>query len=214
MELDWLLQQPEKSRDQAWETAVLDGLINTNVQLQSAEPQEGPDGWPYLFVKTGPGGTEPFARIVDWLAGRGIGLVVNAHKMLPDYVFTYGMLWNFKETGRFVWPEFERVATGSIQLLNDQQTVMGAPTEKYLPSYARSVIRDFLSQQGFSQPRILVVSQAPDYKVTDLVFSIESLGGLEEKDQKTMAEALAWFLPLHYSLVFASEKGLPPFHPL
>ena len=68
------------------------------------EPQNGPDGWPYLLVRTSAEAAEPFARVVEWLAGRGIGLVVNPHKMVPDYVFTYGMLWNYIETGRFVLP--------------------------------------------------------------------------------------------------------------
>jgi hypothetical protein len=214
MDLDWLLQQPDRARDQAWETAVLDCLINTKVQLQDVEPREGPDGWPYLFVRTGGNGTEPFSKIIQWLATRGIGLVVNGHKMLPDYVFTYGMLWNFFETGRFTAPELISAPAGEVRLVMDDRTVMGAPTEKYLPTYVRSLLRDFLKQQGFDQPRILVVSLAPDYKVTDLVFSTESLEGLEGKDQQTMAEALAWFLPTHYSLVFASEMKLPPFHPL
>lgn len=214
MDLDWLLQQPENARDQAWEAAVLDGLINTKVQLQSAEPQEGPDGWPYLFARTGADATEPFSKLVEWLAGRGIGLVVNAHKMLPDYVFTYGMLWSFVETGRFLDQDADRIPTGEIDLSTDGSSVMGAPTEKYLPPYVRAVLRDFLSQQGFQQPRILVVSQVSNYRNTDLVFSLESLRGIEGKDQKTMAEALSWFLPMHYSLVFASEKNLPPFHAL
>lgn len=211
MDLDWLLQQPEKARDPQWEASVLDLLVHTKVQLQAETPTEGPDGWPYLFVRTGPEGTEPFARIVQWLSGRGIGLVVNPHKMLPDYVFTYGMLWNFVETGRFIMPQ-DKVPTGRVELAGGRDNlVMGAPTEKYLPPYVRSVLKDFLKQQGFPHPKILVVSQAPDYKVTDLVISVESLNGLDRRDQKVLAEALGWFLPMHYSLVFSSETNLPAF---
>lgn len=214
MDLNWLLQQPEKSRDKAWEENVLNGLLEAKVQLQSSEPQVGPDGWPYLMVKTGPEGTEPFLRVVQWLSKRGIGLVVNPHKMLPDYIFTYGMLWNFVETGRFISTDKPVPASGEVSYKPDDRVMAGAPSDQYLPPYVKSVLKDFLAQQGFQEPRILVITHAPDYSVTDLVFSIESLNNLEVKDQKVMAEALAWFLPMHYSLVFANEKDLPPFHPL
>lgn len=214
MDLNWLLQQPEKSRDKAWEESVLKGLLEAKVQIASSEPQVGPDGWPYLVVKTGPEGTEPFLRVVQWLSGRGIGLVVNAHKMLPDYIFTYGMLWNFVETGQFIAPDKVTAASGDVSYDSKDRIIAGAPTDQYLPPYVRSVLKDFLGQQGFQQPRVLVITHAPDYKITDFVFSVESLNGLEPKDQKVMAEALAWFLPLHYSLVFAHEKDLPPFHAL
>ncbi len=212
MDLNWLLQQPEKARDQAWEESVLRLLCETKVQLQSETPQEGPDGWPYLFVRTGTEGAEPFVHVVQWLARRGIGLVVNPHKMLPDYIFSYGMLWNFVETGRFISP-----SEGFIAAKNDSPEssrfnwVMGAPTEKYLPSYVREILKSFLAQQGYANPKILVASQAPEHKLTDLIFSIEALNHLQTKDQKVMAEAVGWFLPLHYNLVFASEKGLPEF---
>ena len=74
----------------------------------------------------------------------------------------------------------------------------------------RGVLREFLKAQGFANPRILVIS-TPDYKQTDLAFSLESLGGLAPKDQKVLAEALAWFLPLHYNVALTTEQKLPKF---
>lgn len=201
-----LVQLPESRRDEAWEHQFLDALINYPVTLDGDEPQPGPDGWPYLRVKTS-SGREPFARVVEWCATRGIGVVVNAHKMIPDYVFTYGMIWNFRETGRFVMPQAPRA---DQEFRVPENAVMGAPTSKYLPLYARKILREFLSEQGFPQPKVLVISSR-DYTEIDLAFSLPSLNHLDRKDQKVMAEALHWFLPTHYNLVFADEKGLPPF---
>lgn len=205
MDFQTLIQQPESARDAAWENRFLDGFLQARVQVETPEPKTGPDGWPYLLVRTSPEATEPVARVLNWLTGRGIGLAVNAHKMVPDYVFTYGMLWNFKETGRFVVPTPERSAAEPGRKL-----LMGAPTPKYLPPYVREVLREFLREQRFLRPKILVIS-SEDYKDVDLAFSLESLGGLGEKDQKTLAEGLAWFLPLHYNVTLVTEQNLPKF---
>lgn len=212
VEFETLIQQPEARRDAQWERQFLDGLLQLKVAVVKDEPQTGPDGWPYLLVRTGPGGTEAFPRIVRWLSSRGIGVAVNPHKMVPDYIFTYGMLWNYMETGRFVLPQEPRPA-GPIVLEPGQRMVMGPPTFKYLPEYVRSVLREFLAAQGFHKPRVLVIS-TPDYKNIDLALSLESLGGLSPDGQKHLAEGLAWFLPLHYNLALMSEANLPPFTPL
>jgi len=202
MDFDQLLQQPESRRDENWEREFLNQFSMTKVQIVNERPSEGPDGWPYLNSRTG--GDEPIAKVVHWLSSRGIGLAVNTHKMVPDYVFTYGMLWNFKETGRFVTDSVEK-KPGEVVL--DGGMVTGAPTEKYLPAYVRRILKEFLAAQGFKKPRIVVLSSA-DYKIVDLAFSVDSLGALPEKEHKVLADALSWFLPLHYSLVFASEDGL------
>jgi hypothetical protein len=207
MDFALLLQQPESRRDDAWETDFLGQFAGMKVQIEGEEPRQGPDGWPYLFARTGPSSTEPVKDVVQWCAGRGIGLVINPHKMLPDYIFPYGMLWNFVESGRFLAP-IESAKGGDA--VPGKGAVAGPPTEKYLPPYVREVLREFLGSQGFAQPRILVISSA-DYKQADLVFSLESLSPLARSKHQEMADNLAWFLPLHYTIVLGSESGLPTF---
>lgn len=201
-----LAQYPESRRDQAWEMQFLDAVIMSKVEVDGSEPTYGPDGWPYLKVKTAANGTEPFHKVVQWLASRGIGLVVNAHKLMPDYVFTYGMIWNFVETGRFVSPE-KAQAAGEVVFSRENPPVVGAPSETYLPSYVRSVLREFLKAQGFAKPMVAVIS-TQDFKNVDLAFSAESLNNLPQNQHSTFAQALMWFLPQHYSLVIAEEKNL------
>lgn len=200
MEFDKLVSQPESARNEEWELQFLDAVVSMKVEVErGGEPVHGPDGWPYLSVRTGRG-EEPFINLVRWLAGRGIGLVINAYKMAPDYVFTYGMLWNFTETGRFITP-WPPVQPGEVDLSG---RIFGPPTEKYLPPYVRSTIKDFLKQQGMPAPRI-VVATTKDFKQTDLIFSLESMSSPNPLEQRTLAEALSWFLPLHYSLMFVPE---------
>ncbi|MGE4130166.1 MAG: hypothetical protein AB7F86_00930 [Bdellovibrionales bacterium] len=205
MEFDQLVQLPESARDEAWERRFLDAILQMRVDvLNNGETVRGPDGWPYLSVKTGGEGEEEFSKVVRWLAGRGIGLVVNSFKMVPDYVFTYGMIWNFVETGRFITP-WEVPLPGEVHLAPESRPLIGPPTEKYLPSYVRSILRELLGQQGFSKPLILVATTG-DFKVQDLLLARESVGSLSATEQRDLAEALSWFLPLHYSLVFVDKK--------
>lgn len=204
--LDHLIQRPESQRDEIWERQFLDAILGATVEVaDDGQFAVGPDGWPYLKVKyPSENANQPLVQIVQWLAERGVGLAVNTHKMVPDYIFTYGMLWNFKEKGRFVVPNPPAPA-GEVNF--GEGLVMGPPAPAYLPEYVRSILRSFLSSDDGIKPKVLVAT-TPDYKQTDLVFGIESLGAEKTDMQKLLAEKISWFLPLHYSLAFASEKQL------
>ncbi|MGZ3771763.1 MAG: hypothetical protein ACXVCA_14500, partial [Bdellovibrio sp.] len=171
-------------------------------------PQKGPDGWPYLLVETSADATEPANKVMQWLALKGVGLVVNPLKGYPDYVFTYGMLWHFKETGLFYRPAAE-APVGTMEIAEGGKLHAGAPAPHYLPQYVRNILKEFFRDQGVHNPRILVMSS--DRKHYDLAFSLESLGNPAVKEHQGIAEAISWFLPPHYSVVLVSEKGLPPF---
>lgn len=210
MDLDQLLQRPEAQRDEAWEQAFFKAVVPSKVQMLADQAQSGPDGWPYLLLKTGgEQATEPFSRILDWASGRGVGIALNTHKMMPDYVFTYGMIWNFVLTGYFVSPQ-KAAAAGQVEFTNKAGLLVGEPSPQYLPPQVRSVLRDFLNAQGFAKPRVVVIT-SQDYATTDLMFSVESLNNLKPAHHRTFAEALSWFLPQHYSLVLGSEEDLGGF---
>ena len=176
--------------------------------MMSPDPQAGPDHWPYLLTQTSPEATESVQKIIQWLAERGIGLVVNPMKEYPDYVFSYGMIWSFRETGFFFKP-MDDVAVGQVQFSTDRLTHAGPPTEEFLPSYVRKVLRDFFRDQSILRPKILVMSM--DNVSYDLAISLESLGNPPDKEHQGVAEAISWFLPPHYSLMLISENGLPKF---
>jgi len=209
MEIDVLLQQPESKRDDHWEREFLELIVKAKVQVVDQQAKAGPDGWPYLLLKTSPEADQPFLNVVEWAAQRGIGLALNTHKMLPDYVFTYGMLWNYALNRQFVTTG-ETPKAGNVVIAEGQEMIVGAPSEQYLPGFARKVLREFLQAQGMKEPRVTVLS-TKDYKTVDLLFSAESLNDLKPKDFRTMSEAIAWFLPLHYNIVIGSEQNLRGF---
>lgn len=208
MTLQNLLNIPDDQRDLNWENQFFVALTESNLNVMSADPQTGPDHWPYLMTESAPDAEEPAQKIIDWLSTRGIGLVVNPMKEYPDYVFSYGMLWHFRETGLFFRPN-ETNPTGAFQIEPGMDLHAGEPNPKYLPQYVRNILREFFRDQGVLHPKILVLST--DRKNYDLAFSVESLGNPPQSEHAGIAEAISWFLPPHYSTVLLSEKDLPPF---
>lgn len=210
MNLTELCESPIAQRNEQWESNFLAALPHSYLSIVNESPQNSFDGWPYLFVQPGlEGKDEPTTRVLDWLVQKGVGLLISPEKSAPDYVLTYGQVWNFKETGRFISPLEEAAPTGAFELSPGAKILAGPPHEKYLPLYVRSILREFLAAQGVVFPRILVLST--DQKNFDLCFSIESLGNPPKEEHQGIAEALSWFLPTHYSVVLISEEGLPAF---
>lgn len=206
LSLQDILKTPDTERDSAWEFKFFHALSTSNLDIFTEEPQSGPDGWPYLLTKSEADSTEPFQRILHWVADKGIGLVINPHKEYPDFVFTYGMLWHFKETGLF-YREQPNVREGVFEFQVKDIQSAGEPTEAYLPNYVRQVLKEFFVQQGVLTPRIL--SFTLDGKNFELAFSVESLGSPEQGEHQGILEAIAWFLPPHYQVALVSEKELP-----
>ncbi len=211
MELQDLINVVDDKRDTQWENQFFVKLTEGKVKLMSPDPQEGPDKWPYLMVETSADASEPVQNIIQWLATKGIGLVVNPMRSYPDYVFTYGMIWHFKETGLF-YRTADQAPVGTFEVAEGQALHAGDAAPSYLPKYVRNILKEFLRDQGVTSPRILVMSQ--DRKNYDLAFSLESLGNPPMKEHDGIAEALSWFLPPHYTIALVSEKGLPKFFDL
>lgn len=208
MDLQALTQVPDEKRDHQWEMDFFMRLSEGKLKLLSQDPQVGPDSWPYLLTETSPEADEPTQNLFHWLSSKGIGLVINPQKEYPDYVFSYGMIWHFKETGLFYRAK-DNVPNGAFELKSGDKLHTGEPTPEYLPKYVRSVLKEFFRDQGLLDPKILMISA--DRKNYDLAISLESLGNPPVKEHQGIAEAISWFLPPHYSLVLVSDKGLPPF---
>jgi hypothetical protein len=212
-----LLELDIRQRDEAWGQAFMRALPNARVKVASPEAIQGPDGWPYIMVETGPEADDQLTNVLAWLSTRGIGLVLNPSKGMPDLALTWGMIWNYRERGEFMTqvPGVEmgkKPSRGRFELKDGQKVMAGPPSESYLPGYVRTVIKQFLLDQGIFAPKVLMVSV--DEMNYDLCFSIESLKSPPAHEHANIAEALAWFLPAHYSVSLLSEKTVAGFAPL
>lgn len=208
-----LLKIPVANRDEAWELEFLRELPKTPVRIVEESAVAGPDGWPYLLLATDASTTsgaegESLLNVAQWLSTRGMGFVVNPEKPMPDFVMSYGMVWNFRERGEFLSPA-PKARDGAFEIRDGQQLYTGAPSVAYLPEDVRVILREFLRRQGVQAPKVLMISS--DQEIWDLAFSIESLGSPQTKEHAGIAEALSWFLPAHYSVALVSEKNVPGF---
>ncbi|RME17806.1 MAG: hypothetical protein D6797_01665 [Bdellovibrio sp.] len=207
-----LIEILNTSPNPSWEEEFLTHFPKSSLSLLFSEPQVGPDYWPYLFATITPESKEPSLKVLQWLSQKGIGLAIfKPQKQQPEYIFTYGMIWNFMENGSFIIKEVQPPSPQLI-LEKNEKILAGPPSEKFLPPYVRQILRQFFHDQKIKTPRILVLSK--DKKHYDLCFSLESLGNPPQEEHQGILEAISWFLPPHYSLVLLSEEGLPSFHDL
>lgn len=208
------LKVKEENRDRNWDEKFFKLISEANLSILTQDPQQGPDGWPYLIAETVSDNqiavnVDSAQKIFHWLSTKGIGLVINPRRTpYPDYVFSYGMLWSFRETGYFI--KFHDLnPSGPLVISENSSIKTGPPSLEYLPQYVRDVLKDFFRDQNLFEPKVLMIST--DGKNYDLCFSLESLGNPAVDDHKVFLEAVSWFLPPHYTLGIISEKGLPEF---
>lgn len=212
MEIETLLSLDPNLRNSQWEQDLIKVLPKINFRLLDEQPQFGPDGFPYMFVEVGSADhTEPFVNLLEWVAGRGIGIAVNPQKTMPDYVFSYGMIWYWVLNGYLNFDSPNSVP-GQIVFENGTGLHSGDPSDEYLPKFVRQILREFLQQNQVDNPKILVLSS--DQNHYDLCFSLDSFGHPPQQEHKDILEALGWFLPNHYSLMLLNEDGLPKFFDL
>ena len=192
-------------RDEKWEENFFKKLPGVSVEFLSDSPIEGPDGMAYLAVKTVDKDGEPADKVLVWLGEKGVGLVVNPNDGQPDYVFSYGMIWNFLLHGEFISDQVNDSAGGKeVSLEPGQEMMAGTPSEEYLPPHVRGIFKEYLSQQSVDKPKIVMLSQ--DGKNYDMCFSLESLGNPPQEEWQGILEAFSWFFPLHYSFSILSEE--------
>ena len=208
-----LLKAKDENRDVSWEDKFVEAFAHSKVDIENEEPITGPDGWPYLLVKSSETAAESVPKVLEWLSDKGVGLALNAKEgSAPDYVFTYGMIWNYMQRGQFFLSLQQVEELGEVVIEEGQEVMVGEPSEDYFPKYARSVFKQFLKDQEIEAAKLLVMS--PDEKHFDLCFSLESLGNPPEEEHEGILEAFSWFFPMHYSLMLISEEELPEFFDL
>lgn len=202
-----LLNIPKDERDESWDQDFLKIFPDSQLQFLSESPIEGPDGMPYLAVKIVDRDGEPCGKVLDWLGEKGVGLAVNPDLEMPDYVFSYGMIWNYLVNGEFL-TESEGQFSGEkdFELELGQEMMAGTPSETYWPPHARALFKEFLGQQGILKARVVMLSQ--DGKSYDLCFSHESLGLPPQEEWQGILEAFSWFFPMHYSFSILSENAI------
>lgn len=207
-ELSKLCEIKQSVRDAEWEEAFLKAFSHSEVYLKSDEPFIGPDGFSYMEMSTTEGETIDKNDFLSWCTNAGVGMVLNLKKnQTPDYVFNYGMIWNYILRGVFLnnEPEKEQPTKNT----ESRKVFVHKIVEGYLPQYVRENIREFLALNKISECKIGLVSYGEGTSY-EILWYIPKGKNWSEKDQKSLMEALSWFLPLNYKVAWAKtdDKSL------
>lgn len=207
MSLNELLAVKSKLRDGEWETNFLSSVQAGQIRVLSQDPQSGPEGFPYLLTTSyGEGQQDPFQRVAHWCADTGVGIVLNPTEDGEDYMFTFGMLWNYKYRGEFYsfWSHDEASTDGDKMVIRKM-------TDVFWPEKPRRIFREFLMQQSILSPKVVLFSKTAKSD-PELGISLESLGNPPAAEHQGILEAFSWFFPRHYTLLLVKESDIGAQH--
>lgn len=199
-----LCDYPISRRDLNWEKSLSKGFFESPIYLIDDQPFQGPDGFSYMQIssKKGKKGEEiEKADFLNWCYQSGLGLVLNLkEKQAPDFVFNYGMVWNYLLRDKFV-NEVPKLKEDS------DETYVHEISEGYLPKEVRGVIKHFLDMNNIQDAKISLVSGG-DQTPYELLWFFKDLQETPDAEKTSLLEALSWFLPLDYRLAWAESEDL------
>jgi len=212
-----LMAIPFAARDQQWRESFLSNLADAHLQYADPEVILGPDGFPYINVKTIEKNTDfkPFVlknKMQNTILKQGFGIALNIHNEQPDWIFSFGDLVNYSLNNEFYTDDsIFSTEPGNTVIGQDEEILVGQPAETILPKEARMAIREFLEYNGLKNPKIMLIARNYKSEETvrqDLVFNIIPKQFATEKEYKTIMETISWFLPRHYSIIGLDEMSV------
>jgi hypothetical protein len=215
-----LFEVPKADRGGDWQKQLLSVIGDASMAAPPEQTLQGPDGHRYfVLLVPDPGATiEPFcvSHVMDFCLERGMGVVFNPFREDgPDWIVTFGDLWTLRQTGSLMPPPeaFSVPAGGSTEKIDRGfYGHIGAPSDDFLPSFARSALRSYLKNWNIfrdREPKVAAIvdnSAKPDRNLTFNIFPQDF------PDQRSFEEAmhdLRWFLPKDRGLISLSGSVDP-----
>lgn len=196
--LKTICEMPVSKRDVKWEAKLFDAVADHPIFLVEDQPFQGPDGFSYMHISSEKGTEINKDDFFKWCFESGVGLVLNLkEKKAPDFVFNYGMIWNFIWRGDFI-NEVPK------DLKETDQTYVHEVSEGFLPKNVRENIKNFLDMNNVKGAKLTLLSGG-DQTAYELLWYFPELQDSDEKDQMALLEAISWFLPLDYRIAWADE---------
>lgn len=153
-ELERLFAIPREERNDTWREAFFAAVPDASLATFAEQVAYGPDGNPYFRLavpEPGPFETFCLRHVLDGCLENGVGVVVLSRDGEAEWVFAYGDLWGFKESGRFP-------AGGPPAVVTERRpATVGPPNEAMLPAYARRVLRRVFEEDGVTDAEVWLV---------------------------------------------------------
>ena len=215
-----LLKVPRDDRDANWYHAFYDNVANASFAGGTPQLLTGPDGFPYFILRS-PQENQPFESFCiqnmkdDFLLEKGWGVVFNpAEDKSADWVFTYGDIMNFHINYRFKSPvagaAIKSVAfNGNVgKTTQEQQVMIGQPSQTYLPGHTRNALKKFLQSKGIRKPAVMLVSSYEEGQTARrLALNIAPENYPDGAQLDHLMQQVGWFLPNDYILMPVSKKS-------
>ncbi|MCO6462202.1 MAG: hypothetical protein J5I59_12430 [Saprospiraceae bacterium] len=206
-----MFTQPKTGRTIEWQEELFGILPLACFKSKDSGIIHGPDGFPYfeLYLPEDgyAGDVYCIEGILDYVLHNGYGISIHQTEGSAEWVLTYGDILNYKLNGRFYSLPETDPAPDYIVSNEHQQMMIAQPSETFLPTYMRPILKSFLQYIGIAEPKMLGILLSTDKsQQPQLAFNIfpEDYNSKEELDYKMYQ--LSWFFPKHYVIVGFSKN--------
>ncbi len=204
---------PLEHRDPQWKQFFLDNVSTASFACDDPQVMTGPDGFPYFILRT----PEPMKSFTsyciqnmkdDFLLHNGWGIVLNPVGEKADWVFTYGDILNYHINNVFYTTIENSDLKGSAEVQINEEIFIAQPSEHYLPTGTRNLIRGFMKKNGIRKPKVMMITRSKDgHVIQELAFNIFKEDYPTAEKLNTILGPISWLLPIHYIIVVMSEKA-------
>lgn len=214
--LQHLLEVSLPDRDAKWVADFLSNIDQCNLQLAEPEVAVANDSFAYMNARTVDPETNFKAFVIrnelDNILANGFGLVINAHKDQPDWIFSHGDLLNLKLNDEFYTDDSAFSEHGKDFVVpQDEKVLVGQPSEAILPAQTRKHIREFLAYSGMTNAKVMLIARNYEDEqnaTQDLVFNITPMLFSTQDAYVQVMNTLSWFLPRHYAIAGMDELSV------
>jgi hypothetical protein len=210
-----LLDTPRDQRDDAWQDAFQEAIVDASMATAPEQVIQGPDGFGYFVLRRPPVG-ESFSafcvsHVLETCTNRGLGIVIEPAGSSAEWVFTYGDLFSLRAYGSFRGDPSDadgpRAGPVAGVLEKETQVMVGAPSEQLLPAWARRVLASFLKTVAkVDDPRVLVLMESQRLG-RNLVFNVYPEDFPSEQQYQGILNALGWFMPPNRRVIGMSRTA-------
>lgn len=200
--------------DEKWQQTFFENVADASFMCGDPQVIQGPDGFPYFELNIPRPNTEFQCFVLrhlkdDFLLQNGFGVVIHPAKSPPDWVFTYGDIVNFHLRNEFYTNIPEGTLPSEEIITEEEQVLIGQPSQALLPQHTRNVLRVFLKYHGIQDAKLLLMQRQFAGSPQELVFNMTPDKFPSQQQYENVMRSIGWFLPRHYSYVAMEESTFP-----
>jgi hypothetical protein len=209
--VELLQHRPHDQRNAEWIVDLLTTLPYACLALGEPNAIAGPDGFPYLHLQA-PEADKPFQALcildeIEQLTLKGLGVVIDPQSESSRWVLTAGDVLQLRLSDSLVLLPNAYSPGGPLEgnFLGSEaeEVLLAPPSEEYLPTYTRHLLRAELAHLGIEHPGVALMARTFGSGAAAGVQNHLSflLPGVSEANIDGVLRHIAWHLPQHYVIL-------------